>query len=79
MARFEPPTPAGRWQWPRKPNREEAMSQYLDQPLFPLAVALPRLLVRIERDLPTARPEEKHRLEMRAGQMRELLASRPVT
>jgi len=55
------------------------MSQYLDQPLFPLAVALPRLLVRIERDLPTARPEEKHRLEMRAGQMRELLASRPVT
>jgi len=54
-------------------------SPYLDKPFVPVAVALPRMLATIERELPTARPEEKHRLEMRAGQMRELLASRPVT
>jgi hypothetical protein len=32
-------------------------SPYLDLPLLPIIVALPRMLMRIERDLPTARPE----------------------
>ena len=54
-------------------------SPYLDQPLFPFAVALPRVLAKIERELTLARPEEKRRLEMRAGVIRELLAPRPVT
>ena len=49
-------------------------SPYLDKPFVPLTVALPRMLARIESELPTARPEEKHRLEMRAGLIHELLA-----
>ena len=52
---------------------------YLDKPFVPLAVALPRMLMRIERDLPTARPEENRRLESRARLIRDLLAPRPVT
>jgi hypothetical protein len=55
------------------------MSPYLDLPLFPLAVALPRMLAKIESELPAARPEEKRRLQMRARLIRDLLASRPVT
>jgi len=54
-------------------------SSYLDQPLFPLAIALPRMLAKIESEMPTARSEEKRRLEMRAGVIRELLAPRRVT
>jgi hypothetical protein len=33
-------------------------SPYLDRPLFPLGVALPRMLERIEAELATARPAE---------------------
>jgi hypothetical protein len=54
-------------------------SPYLDLPQFPLAVALPRMLAKIENALPMARPEEKCRLETRARLIRELLAPRPVT
>jgi len=54
-------------------------SPYLDRPLLPLAIALPRMLAKIESELPAARPAEKRRLETRARLMRELLASRPVT
>jgi hypothetical protein len=49
-------------------------SPYCDQPLFPLAVALPRMLARIESELPTALPKEKRCLETRAELMRGLLA-----
>jgi len=48
-------------------------------PRFSLTVALQPMLVRIERELPNARPEEKRRLETRARLIHELLASRPVT
>jgi len=54
-------------------------SPYLDKPFVPLAVALPRMLAKIEREQPTARPEEKRRLEIRARLIHELLAPRPVT
>jgi len=36
------------------------------------------MLAKIERELPTARPEEKRRLEMRARSIHELLAPRPI-
>ena len=53
-------------------------SPYLDQPLHPVTVALPRMLARIETELPTAPPEEKRRLEMRALLIHDLLASQPT-
>jgi len=53
-------------------------SPYLDQPFVPLAIALPRMLAKIETELPGARPEEKRRLETRVRLIHELLASRPV-
>ena len=49
-------------------------SPYLDEPLLPLVIALPRMLAKIESELPAARPEEKRRLEIRAELMRSLLA-----
>jgi len=54
-------------------------SPYLDLPLLPITVALPRMLVRIEGELPTARPEEKRRLEMRARLIHQLLAPELIT
>jgi len=53
-------------------------SPYLDRPLLPVTVALPRMLARIETELPTARPEEKRRLEIRALLIHDLLASQPT-
>jgi hypothetical protein len=47
---------------------------YLDGPLLPLAVALPRILEQIEADLATAGPAEKWRLRRRAELARELVA-----
>lgn len=52
-------------------------SPYLDQPLHPVIVVLPRMLARIETELPTAQPEEKRRLEMRVRLIHDLLASQP--
>ena len=49
-------------------------SPYLDRPLLPLAVALPRMLERIEAALATAGPAETRRLRYRAELIRELLA-----
>jgi hypothetical protein len=49
-------------------------SPYLDRPFLPLAVALPRMLEKIEADLATARPAETRRLSQRAELIRELLA-----
>jgi len=54
-------------------------SPYLDKPLVPLAVALPPMLARVETEIPSARPQERQRLENRARLIRELLAPRPVT
>jgi hypothetical protein len=48
-------------------------SPYLDRPLLPLAVALPRMLAQIEADLATAGPAKTRRLLQRAGLIRELL------
>ena len=49
-------------------------SPYLDRPLLPLAVALPRMLEKIEADLTTAGPAKTRRLRQRAELIRELLA-----
>jgi hypothetical protein len=49
-------------------------SPYLDRPLLPLAVALPRMLQEIEAALATAGPAETRRLRQRAELIRELLA-----
>jgi hypothetical protein len=48
-------------------------SPYLDRPLIPLAVALPRLLDKIKAELTTAGPAEKWRLRKRAELIRELV------
>jgi hypothetical protein len=42
-------------------------SPYLDRPLLPIAVALPRMLQEIEAVLGTAGPAETRRLRQRAG------------
>lgn len=49
----------------------------LDRPLP--AVALPRILEKIEADLATARPAEKRRLRQRAELIRGLLRSGPIS
>jgi hypothetical protein len=51
-------------------------SPYLNRPLLPLAVVLPRMLAQIEADLATAGPAEIRRLHWRAKLIRELLAPR---
>ena len=52
-------------------------SPYLDRPLVPLAVALPRMLEKIEAELPTATgPAEEQWLRQRAELIRGLLALR---
>jgi hypothetical protein len=55
-------------------------SPYLDRPLVPLAVALPRMLEKIETDLAdkTAGATEKWRLRQRAEVIRSLLAPSPI-
>ena len=53
-------------------------SPYLDRPLLPLAVALPRMLAEIETALATAGPVETRRLRQRADLIRELLTPRPT-
>ena len=62
---------------PRKPIRgTEMTSPYLDQTLVPLAVALPRMLEKIETELTDDKIEaaEKWRLRQRAKLIRWLLA-----
>jgi hypothetical protein len=49
-------------------------SPYLDRPLFPLAVALPRMLEKIEADLTDAGAAKTRRLLQRAELIRGLLA-----
>jgi hypothetical protein len=49
-------------------------SPYLDRPLIPLTVALPRMLQEVEAELATAGSAEETRLRKRAELMRALLA-----
>jgi hypothetical protein len=51
---------------------------YLDRPLLPLALALPRMLREIEAALATAGPGETRRLRRRAELLRGLLLQRTV-
>ena len=57
------------------------MSPYLDQPLVPLAVALPRMLEKIETELANEnlKAAEERRLRQRAELIRGLLMPRPIT
>jgi hypothetical protein len=48
-------------------------SPYLDRPLLPLAVALPRLLEKVGVELTTAGPAEAPRLRQRAQLILDLL------
>ncbi len=50
-------------------------SPYLDRPLLPLAVALPRMLQEIEAALAAADLAEVRRLRQRADLIRELIAT----
>ena len=49
-------------------------SPYLDRPLYPLAVALPRMLEKIGVELATAEPDEARRLRQRARLILDLLS-----
>jgi hypothetical protein len=51
-------------------------SPYLDRPLLPLAVALPRMLEKIEVDLAAAGPERRRHLHQRVELIRGLLTPR---
>jgi hypothetical protein len=53
-------------------------SHYLDRPLFPLAVALPRMLEKIGAELPIAGPAEARRLRQRAHLILGLLTPKPT-
>jgi hypothetical protein len=66
---------------PRKPNRGTEMnnSPYLDRPLLPLAVVLPRMLEQIEADMVTAGPAKTRHLRQRAELIRRLLPPTAVT
>jgi hypothetical protein len=57
-------------------TRTVTTSPYLDKPLVPLTVALPRMLEEIEAQLATARPAERRRLRERAELIHELLTRR---
>jgi hypothetical protein len=62
-----------RWDNYRR-QRTGAHSPYLDRPLLPLALALPRILQEIEAALTTAGPAEARRLRQRAQLIFDLLA-----
>jgi len=62
--------PAIRGSRPEQPITGPAL---LDRPLLPLAVALPRMLARIETELATAGPAETRCLRQRAELIRGLL------
>ena len=51
-------------------------SPYLDRPLLPLAVVLPRLLEKIGMEIATAEPAKAQRLRQRAQLILDLLAPR---
>jgi hypothetical protein len=51
-------------------------SPYLDQPLFPLGIALPRMLAQVEAEAAAALPDEELRLARRVELLRGLLLTR---
>jgi hypothetical protein len=55
-------------------------SPYLEQPLFPLTIVLPRMLDQVEAELANEKLEaaEQDRLRRRAGLIRGLLAPQPI-
>jgi hypothetical protein len=53
-------------------------SPYLDRPLLPLAVALPRMLQEVETKLAAAGPAETDHLRQRAELIRGLLTPRQI-
>jgi hypothetical protein len=53
-------------------------SPYLDRPLLPLAVALPRMLKKVAVELTTAGPVEARRLCQRAQLILDLLTPKPT-
>ena len=55
-------------------------TRYLEQPLLPLAVALPRMLDQIEAELTDENLEaaEERRLRQRTALIRGLLARQPI-
>jgi hypothetical protein len=57
-------------------QKQALTSSYLNQPLLPLAIVLPRMLAQIEVDLTTACPAEARRLRQRAELIRDLLTPR---
>ena len=57
-----------------KLQEPQMTSPYLDQPCLPLAVALPRMLEEVEKELATAICAKKLRLQQRAELIRGLLA-----
>jgi hypothetical protein len=61
--------------WSEEP---QMTSPYLDRPLLPVAVALPRMLTEIEAVLATAGPAEARHLRQRAALIRGLLTPRPT-
>jgi len=50
-------------------------SPYLDQPLLPLSMALPRMLAEIEAELVAALPAEERHLRQRAELLRRLMVT----
>jgi hypothetical protein len=83
VTRFELPAPvplAGDGLESRS-QEPEMTSPYLNRPLLPLAVALPRMLEKIETELSdeTASAADNSRLRQRAELIRSLLAPWPIT
>ena len=54
-------------------------SPYLDQPLLPLSMALPRMLAEIEAELVAALPAEERQLRQRAELLRRLMVTEGLT
>jgi len=74
-----PATPS-RLSVPCKPDQSGMTSTYLDRPLIPLTVALPRLLENIEAELASEKLEasEQRRLRRRAELIHWLLTPRTI-
>ena len=53
-------------------------SPYLDKPFIPLAVALRSMLAETEAKIAAAEPDERARLQKRAGVLREWLRPKPT-
>ena len=77
---FGPPANPSRLSVTCKPDQSGMTSTYLDRPLIPLTVALPRLLENIEAELASEKLEasEQRRLRRRAELIHWLLTPRTI-